>query len=88
MASMYYKFTSEFTINRFISEGGKDGEHGRMENKAEFHDERKLIFILACILFMFFLLIYNLNKWLTDSFLFCTNELCEVKERMKQSRFM
>jgi hypothetical protein len=52
MASMYYNITSDFTINRFISEGGKDGEHGRMENKAEFHDERKIIFILVRSIFV------------------------------------
>ena len=62
MASMYYKFTSEFTINRFISEGGKDGEHGRMENKAEFHDERKLIFILVRSIFV---CVYE-TRWITD----------------------
>ena len=52
MASMYYNITSHFTINRFISEGGKDGEHGRMENKAEFHDERKIIVILVRSIFV------------------------------------
>jgi hypothetical protein len=52
MASMYYNITSHFTINRFINEGGKDGEHRRMENKAEFHDERKIIVILVRSIFV------------------------------------